>query len=103
MNVRLCRRLKEEADAARAAADAAALVSQEMDQQEAEETAAAKPAPATLQVVDEDREMPAAAFEAEVAAVAAAFAAKVIEATGTSDAGSLINSSLAVEVCLSAE
>ncbi|KAK9832885.1 hypothetical protein WJX74_000765 [Apatococcus lobatus] len=90
-------RLKEEADAARAAADAAAMISQELDQQEAAESAA-QATPSALQMVDEDRELPAAVIEAEVAAAAADFAAKVVQATGTSDAGSLINSSLAVEV-----
>lgn len=92
------RRLKEEADVARSAADAAALVSQEMDQQEAAEESAARATPASLEVVDEDRELSAAAIEAEVVAVAADFAAKIVDATGASDAGSYINSSLAVEV-----
>ncbi len=51
----------------------------------------------SLQVVEEDKEIGTAALEADVTAVAAEFAAKVI-ATCLGDPGSTIASSLAVEV-----
>ena len=95
---RFCRRLKEEADAARAAADAAALASQDMDQQEAAEAAASATA-GGLHVVDEDREAAVVPMDADhAAALAADFAAKVMASAGAAAPGSIIGSSLAVEV-----